>query len=122
MGELNSFIGINQMNDLDLLISKQRKNAKSWDKEIKKTENMNAISVSPNSLPSNWVYGIIAKNKTETIKKFRKQGYYATSVHINNNIYSVFNNKTELKGVTEFMNHFVALPCGWWFEKINYEF
>jgi len=57
----------------------------------------------------------LAKNKSETIKDYRKEGFYATSVHINNNIYSIFDNKPELKGVNEFVNSYVALPCGWWF-------
>ena len=35
----------------------------------------------------------------------RENGIYATSVHINNNIYSIFDNKTNLSGVNEFMNH-----------------
>jgi hypothetical protein len=61
------------------------------------------------------VYGILAKNKVHTIKQYRKQGFYATSVHINNNIYSIFDNKLSLSGVNEFVSHFVALPCGWWF-------
>ena len=57
---------------------------------------------------------VLAKNKIETIKKIREKGFYATGVHINNNIYSIFGNKTNLSGVNDFMNHFVALPCGWW--------
>ena len=69
-------------------------------------------------MPNRWVYGVLAKNKIETIKEFREDGFYATSVHINNNIYSVFKNKVELKGVNEFINHFVAIPCGWWLNKI----
>jgi hypothetical protein len=63
------------------------------------------------------VYGTLCKNKAVTIKEFKENGYYATGVHINNNVYSVFDNKTSLKGVNEFMNHFVAIPCGWWFEN-----
>jgi len=67
-----------------------------------------------NSTPNRWLYGVLAKNKIDTIKKYREKGFYATSVHINNNIYSIFGNKNNLKGVSEFINHFVALPCGWW--------
>ena len=48
---------------------------------------------------------------------FRQKGFYSTSVHINNNIYSIFNNKAELKGVNDFVNKFLAIPCGWWYEK-----
>lgn len=62
---------------------------------------------------------MLAKNKLGTIKKYREQGYYATSVHLNNNLYSVFENKTELKGVDEFMKSFIALPCGWWSNTNN---
>ena len=57
---------------------------------------------------------MLAKDKRETMKYFREKGFYASGVHINNNIYSVFNNKISLDGVNEFMNHFIAIPCGWW--------
>ena len=43
-------------------------------------------------------------------------GYYASGVHLNNNNYSVFGDRTDLKGVTQFYKSFVALPSGWWFE------
>jgi len=115
MGELNSYIGIKQMNNLDSLIKNQRANAVIWDQKINKETNLKSLIPINNSMPNRWVYGVLAKNKNKTIKKIREKGFYATSVHINNNIYSIFNNKTNLSGVNEFMNHFVALPCGWWF-------
>lgn len=117
MSEINSLIGLRQMDDVASLIQKQRDNAKEWDGIIDEMNDVEKIRLTENTMPNYWVYAILAKNKLETIKKFRTQGLYATSVHINNNIYSVFNNKIELKGVNEFMNHFVAIPCGWWFEK-----
>ena len=115
MSETNSFIGLKQMDDITNLIKKQSHNALKWNAIIDESNDVQKITITNNVIPNYWVYGIIAKNKTATIKKFREQGYYATSVHINNNIYSVFKNKVELKGVNEFINHFVAIPCGWWF-------
>jgi hypothetical protein len=56
----------------------------------------------------------------ETIGYFKSKGYYATGVHINNNIYSVFNNKMELKGVNKFKQEFAAIPCGWWVKRVLY--
>lgn len=114
MSEINSLIGIRQMDDIDRLLKKQRDNAELWDCRINEMSDVIPLKENSNSSPNNWVYGVLAKNKIETIKVFREQGFYATSVHINNNIYSVFKNNTELKGVSEFMNHFVAIPCGWW--------
>ena len=115
MGEINSVIGLKQLRDLDSLIKKQRANAIIWEEKINNEKNIKSLILLENTLPNRWVYGILAKNKTETIKNFREKGFYATSVHINNNIYSIFDNKTNLRGVNEFINHFVALPCGWWF-------
>lgn len=116
MSEINSFVGLLQIKDLDGLLKKQRDNAAIWDKRIRELPNAISLPLNPNSVANNWVYGVLAKNKIETIKAFRAQGFYATSVHINNNIYSVFKNSAELKGVSKFMEHFVAIPCGWWVE------
>ena len=121
MGEINSFIGIKQFQDLGLLLNKQRANAEIWDQKINEIDSIQALSITQNSSPNNWVYGILVKDKIEVITSFRKQGFYATGVHINNNIYSIFDNKIELKGVNEFMTNFVALPCGWWINKIKWK-
>ena len=119
MSEINSFIGIRQMDEIDVLLKKQRDNAELWNGRINEIPDVISLSKKSNSSPNNWVYGVLAKNKTEKIKAFREQGFYATSVHINNNIYSVFKNKVELKGVRYFMDHFVALPSGWWVNLNN---
>ena len=116
MSEINSLIGLKQMNGISNLVQKQRANALIWDGIIDEMKDVKKIAVTTNVVPNYWVYGILVKNKIETIKKFREQGFYATSVHINNNIYSVFNNTVELKGVNDFINHFVAIPSGWWVE------
>ncbi len=122
MSEINSLIGLRQIDDIEKLIQKQRKNASLWDNIIDETKGLSKLKLSLNSTPNYWIYGVIAKDKQVAIRNFREKGFYATSVHINNNIYSVFNNKIELKGVNEFMNHFVAIPCGWWFaNKEQYE-
>jgi len=119
LGELNSYIGIKQLENLDSLIKIQKANATIWAKTIQKEKDIESLGPVKNTIPNSWVYGILAKNKTEIIKNYRKKGFYATSVHINNNIYSIFGNKTNLSGVNDFMNHFVALPCGWWFNLEN---
>ena len=119
MGEISSMIGIKQLEGLDSLIKKQRANAVIWDKRIQQEKDIESLRPIENTVPNRWVYGVLAKNKIKTIKNYRKEGFYATSVHTNNNIYSVFENKTNLSGVNDFMNHFVAFPCGWWFNLEN---
>ena len=114
MSEINSFIGTKQMNEIERLLTLQRENAKKWISEINKDETLKVVNFNINTNPNFWVFGMLCDNKKETIKTYKEKGFYATGVHINNNIYSVFNNKESLKGVDEFMNNFVAIPCGWW--------
>ena len=116
MNELNSYIGLRQIETIGDLLEKQRENSRKWDVGVKLISNIEPLIPLFNTKPNNWIYGILAKDKINTIKKFREKGFYATGVHLNNNVYSVFNNKENLKGVNEFMNHFVAIPSGWWLD------
>ena len=117
MSELNSFIGTRQMDDIESLLAIQKNNAMIWNEKFLNSDAICPLNLTLDSSPNYWVYGTLCKNKTDAIKDFKESGLYATGVHINNNVYSVFNNKVSLKGVNEFMNHFVAIPSGWWFKN-----
>ncbi|SEA87021.1 dTDP-4-amino-4,6-dideoxygalactose transaminase [Flavobacterium gillisiae] len=117
ISELNSYIGIRQMEDIEKLLGIQHDNALVWNKKFENTDSMHSLVITSESIPNYWVYGTLCKNKIEAIKDFKQSGLYATGVHINNNVYSVFNNKIHLKGVEAFMKYFVAIPCGWWFNN-----
>lgn len=117
MSELNSYIGTRQMGDIESLLAVQKNNAVIWNDKFTNLDAINSLKIASDSIPNYWVYGTLCENKTQAIKDFKGSGFYATAVHINNNVYSVFNNKIALKGVNEFMNHFVAIPSGWWFKN-----
>jgi dTDP-4-amino-4,6-dideoxygalactose transaminase len=119
MSELNSYVGTKQMEDIEGLLTIQRNNAKGLIKDIMKEKHITMLSPNSNVNPNYWVFGLLCEHKTEAINSFKEKGFYATGVHINNNVYSVFNNNINLKGVNEFMNHFVAIPCGWWLYNNN---
>lgn len=117
ISDVSSYIGLQQMNDIDLLIKKQRVNAALWsDWMHEKYPNYILMNEREENFPNFWVYGILVQNKNEAINEFREMGYYASGVHLNNNNYSVFGERIKLKGVSDFYNRFVALPSGWWFE------
>jgi perosamine synthetase len=116
MSEVNSFIGTRQMLEIESLLKVQAKNALKWQNELQKSININSLQINNNTEPNFWVYGTLSENRNQTIAYFKARGYYATGVHINNNIYSVFKNKIELEGVNKFKQQFVAIPCGWWYK------
>lgn len=117
MSEINSFIGTKQMLNIEQLLKVQQQNAIKWQVELDNNTEIIPLSIVRNSVPNFWVFGTLSENSKETIAYFKSKGYYATGVHINNNIYSVFNNKIELEGVNKFKKQFVAIPCGWWVDN-----
>lgn len=118
LSNANAYIGTRQFDGLEGRLCQQRKNAAKWDATLRDYGPYRPLK-SSNGEPNYWVYGILAPDKRACIRQFRELGYYASGVHINNNIYSVFGKQPTLKGVDQFMNSFVALPCGWWMADQN---
>lgn len=117
LSEVNSYIGLMQMNEISHLLSLQRNNGNKWAVYFENNHPGKIRQIGrQDTHPNYWVYGILCDNKSEMLKFFRDKGFYASGVHLNNNHYSVFDNKEELKGVSKFYNSYLALPCGWWFD------
>lgn len=114
LSEINSYIGLKQMDHLPHLLEEQRKNAINWYNRIQDFSSVKPLNMISDTKPNYWIFGVLCEDKTQALQNFRNQNWYATGVHINNNIYSVFNNFESLNGVNEFINKFLALPCGWW--------
>jgi dTDP-4-amino-4,6-dideoxygalactose transaminase len=115
LSEINSFIGVQQMDELRELIQKQRKNALSWKLKLANDFPEHTVLTKSFQDPNYWVFGLLASDKVQTIQHFRESGYYASGVHLPNNNYSVFGKQYKLPGVDDFYSRFVALPSGWWF-------
>ncbi len=116
MSNVNGYIGLRQMDFIEELLRKHRAQARKWEEALEEQNDLSPI-VRESCDPNYWVYGILTENKAITIKKFREAGYFASGVHIRNDIYSAFGKQeVALPGVDEFYRRFVALPCGWWMQ------
>jgi perosamine synthetase len=120
LSNINAYIGVEQFYNLSQRIEKQRKNAARWTATLREYGDFRPLE-NPNGEPNYWVYGIITADKRECIRYFREKGFYASGVHINNNIYTVFGKQGTLPGVQEFYDSFVALPCGWWMNDEDWD-
>lgn len=116
MSNVNGYIGLRQMDVIDDLLKKHRLQAERWSSIYEGQSSLIPL-YREDCNPNYWVYGLLTDDKAGTIENFRKMGYYASGVHIRNDIYSAFGRQDiELPGVVEFNKKFVALPCGWWME------
>ena len=114
MSNVNGYIGLRQMEALPGLLKKHRAQAETWNATLSDFGDYRPIDRA-DTRPNYWVYGLLADDKVGTIKAFRENGYYASGVHIRNDLYSAFGKQdVKLSGVDAFYSHFVALPCGWW--------
>lgn len=115
LSDVNSYLGVLQMQKVEELIHIQRKNAMKWETILPGIiNNFDFIHLTPDKNPNYWVFGLLSPDKIELMKQFRKKGYYASGVHLPNSNYSVFGHPEILPGVEEFYSKFVAIPCGWW--------
>lgn len=115
MNEMSSYIGIQQLNEIEVLLQRQRQNASNWNKRIREQfPQYEVYNQRVETFPNFWIYGILADDKRNAIKVFREAGYYSSGVHFPNNNYSIFGTQEFLPGVSEFYSKFLALPSGWW--------
>lgn len=122
MSEVNSYIGVNQMADVQELLNKQQKNGENWKTYFEeKYPEITLLGFRKEIKPNFWVFNFLTDHKMKMLKEFRDMGYYATGVHINNNIYSTFGEKVSLPGVNTFVNKHLAIPCGWWMPENHLE-
>ena len=116
--EIMGYIGVKQMQELDSLLESQKNNGKKWTQFLESVfPEIQYLSNRDDIEPNFWVYNILTNEKMEMLSKFRSMGFYASSVHLNNNEYSVFHNNSNLIGVSDFYRRHLALPSGWWFNK-----
>jgi perosamine synthetase len=117
LNEVSSYIGCLQMENLENLLRMQRDNAKRWRKKLASSDQIySPLGNASISNPNYWVFGMLVPDKKRLLDQYRKKGFYASSVHLNNNHYSVFGDSVELSAVDEFYSKFLALPSGWWIE------
>lgn len=117
LDEVRSYIGYQQMINIDEIISKQRSNAEKW-KHLAFKCGATPIE-SDFSMLNYWVYPVLVNDKHSFIEKINKLGFSSSTIHYPNNRYSAFNNYQKLIGVDAFFSHFLALPSGWWVQDID---
>ncbi|MDB3980078.1 aminotransferase class V-fold PLP-dependent enzyme [Candidatus Marinimicrobia bacterium] len=119
--EINSYIGLMHLKEMENLFGKIKNNANKWNIFFNDDKyDVKSLKINRFSEPNYWIYGVLATQKNSFLKSMRVKGLYTSGVHMNNNRYSIFRNKIDLKGVNKFMDQFVAIPCGWWVTKLDF--
>ena len=115
MNNFSGFVGSLQIDFLDELYNQQRENANKWREVLEGDHRVKFLKQRQEVLPSYWIFTILSNKRDDILNEFRSKGFYASKMHLRNDLYSVFQGSSRhLKGVNEFSNKQLALPCGWW--------
>ncbi|EKO3667347.1 aminotransferase class V-fold PLP-dependent enzyme [Vibrio metschnikovii] len=122
LNNISGYVGLSQMPYLDGLLSKQRNNAKHWEKYFENDASVRLLEKRNTTNPSYWAFSLLSENRDELLKEWREKGLYASKVHLRNDLYTVFDHyASNLEGVNEFSSKQLCLPCGWWVEDSDVE-
>ena len=115
MNNISGYVGYTQMDYLADLYNQQRENAMQWRAKLESKTDITFLKQREDVNPSYWAYTILSENRDHLIKEFRKEGFYASKMHLRNDYYSVFATGLEnFRGLNEYSNKQLNLPCGWW--------
>jgi len=120
MNNLSGYIGSQQMDCIANLYAKQRQNAIGWMELFTDIVDVRALNLRGEINPSYWSYTILSDKRDDLLNNLRQKGYYASKMHLRNDLYSVFKTgKKSFSGLNEFSSKQLNLPCGWWIDDIK---
>lgn len=118
LDEVRSYIGLKQLENIDYILSKSQTNMDQILRNLRQFQEIrNLLRVAEQS--NGWVLPIHVPNKVEIIKALKDHGIMSSSVHSNIAYYSIYRNVEIFKNADEFLETFLAIPCGWWIEDLN---
>lgn len=118
MNNINSVIGLLQMEKIDGIIDKHIKNGRFYDQEIN-NKYVKKLKQSSDAESAYWIYTLIVDSPGEFSKHLSENGIASDVVHVRNDRYSVFKDYqvTDLPGCDFFCSRMINIPVGWWLEE-----
>ena len=118
MNNINAAIGIEQMKDIDHVISSHKKNGLFYDTYINNPK-VKLLRRSNNIQSAHWIYSILVENRDSFMEYMTKNEVQTDIVHLRNDRYTVFKKfaSDSLPGCDEFCSKLVNIPVGWWLSE-----
>ncbi len=117
MNNINSAIGLAQMECLQDIVDAHKENALYFEENI---SNPKITKTKYSKDSSYWIYTVMVENRSEFKQYLESNGIASDVVHVRNDTYSVckpFKSKEPLIGVDQFCKTMICIPVGWWLTK-----
>ncbi|MEH3124144.1 MAG: DegT/DnrJ/EryC1/StrS family aminotransferase [Sphingomonas phyllosphaerae] len=115
MTNVAGLIGLLQLDDIDEAIGRHKANGRFFDDELATTPGLSVVPISPESMPSYWIYTLLSDDSDDVERILAGIGVAASKLHRPNHLHSVFAPyRRSMPGLETFYRRLVHIPCGWW--------
>lgn len=115
MNNVTAAIGLVQLDYVDGLIELNRKNAHFFNERLARVPGLEIGKILPNTLPSYWLYTLLADESESVERCLLKVGVQAAKLHKPNHWHDVFRSSMCcLPNLDLFYKKLIHIPCGWW--------
>jgi perosamine synthetase len=115
MSRLAGALGSLQMASLPGIVEACRANGAFYDAALDGVAGVQRLTQGVGTVPSYWVYCLLAENRDALLRKLRERGVYASMVHLRNDAYSCFGGRPgDVPAVEDFARRQICIPSGWW--------
>ena len=116
-------IGKTQLSSVPERIANARSVAKRLAAGIAGLPGINAIEPLIDTEPSYWSFLLLVEHRDRLMKNLKDAGVQCSKLHHRTDDYSGFKQYPhDLPGTTNFMNHVLAIPCGWWLSNTQVDY
>ena len=123
MNDISATIGIEQLKDIDEVVSKHIDNQEYYDHALQAVKGVVTINKPNVSKSSSWLYTLHIDKRDLFIVWMSEQGVMTSRVHERNDKHTVFKDSLcDLPGVDAFNATQVSIPVGWWISKKDREY
>lgn len=115
MNDVNATVGIENLKDADMIISKHRDNAKFYDDNLKNTKGVTLLERNPDHNSAFWIYSMLVENRDGFYKHMKECGIIVSQVHERNDKHTcVKEYRSNLPTLEKTIGKVVSIPVGWW--------
>ncbi len=115
MNDINATIGLENLKAVKSILTKHRKNAALYKKELTGLTNVTLLDEKKTDLSSYWLFTIRVKHVHAFVDFMNKHNVMVSQVHPRNDTHpTVKAFRSKLPGVDKFTSEMVCIPVGWW--------
>ncbi len=115
MNDVNATVGIENLKDADMIISKHRDNAKFYDDNLKNVKGVTLLERNPDHNSAFWIYSMLVENRDGFYKHMKECGIIVSQVHERNDKHTAVKEfRSPLPTLDRVLPKVVSIPVGWW--------